>query len=150
MLKAGTALVDMTPPKGLELGGYPHYPRHNTGAHDPLYAACMYLNNGETEIAMVTLDILFFSKKHVAEARRRAEAACGIPAKNIMISCSHTHSGPWASGRLDIESLEAGVEQPKEYVEELIQKIADIITEAKKNSFEAAFASGVTMCGAEE
>lgn len=51
MLKAGTGLVDITPEQGLELAGYPHYPRNNTGAHDPLYAACMYLNNGETEIA---------------------------------------------------------------------------------------------------
>ena len=65
MLKAGVSRADITPPLGLELGGYPHYPRNNTGAHDPLYAACMYLNNGETEIAMVTLDLLFFSKKHV-------------------------------------------------------------------------------------
>ncbi len=150
MLKAGTALVDITPPQGLELGGYPHYPRHNTGAHDPLYAACMYLNNGETEVAMVTLDILFFSKKHVAEVRRRVEAVTGIPGGNVMISCSHTHSGPWASGRLDIESLEAGVEQPKEYVEDLIKNITRIIAEAKKNAFDAAFTSGVTMCGAEQ
>jgi len=43
MLKAGMSRVDITPPQGLELAGYPHYPRNNTGAHDPLYAACMYL-----------------------------------------------------------------------------------------------------------
>ncbi len=149
MLKAGTALVEITPPMGLELAGYPHYPRNNEGAHDPLYAACMYINNGETEIAMVTLDILFFSKKHVTEARRRAEEACGIPAGDIMISCSHTHSGPWAAGRLDIESLEAGKEQPREYVEELISKIVKIICEAKANAFDAEFGSGVAICGAE-
>ena len=106
MLKAGMARVDITPPQGLELAGYPHYPRYNTGAHDPLYAACMYLADGGQEVAMVTLDLLFFSKKHVAEVRRRTAAACGVA--NVMISCSHTHSGPWASGRLDIESLEAG------------------------------------------
>ena len=126
MLKAGTCLIDVTPPQGLELAGYPHYPRYNEGAHDPLYAAAMYLNNGECEIAMVTIDILFFSKKHVAEVRRRVNAACGIPAENIMISCSHTHSGPWAAGRLDIESLEAGLPQPHEYVEELDQDLGSV------------------------
>ncbi len=149
MLKAGMSRVDITPPTGLELAGYPHYPRHNTGFHDPLYAACMYLNNGEQEVAMVTLDLLFFSKKHVATVRRLAQEKCGIDGKNIMISCSHTHSGPWASGRLDIESLEAGKEQPKEYVEELISKIVTSICDAKNNAFDAYFTSGTALCGAE-
>ena len=61
MLKAGMSRVDITPPQGLELAGYPHYPRYNTGAHDPLYAACMYLENDGVEVAMITLDLLFFS-----------------------------------------------------------------------------------------
>lgn len=149
MLKAGVSRADITPPLGLELGGYPHYPRNNTGAHDPLYAACMYLNNGEAEIAMVTLDLLFFSKKHVTEVRRRVKEACGICKKHVMISCSHTHSGPWAAGRLDIESLEAGKEQDADYVEFLIQTITNIIVEAKKNAFPASFGAGTALCGAE-
>lgn len=101
MLKAGMAKADITPEKGLELAGYPHYPRNNTGAHDPLYAACMYLENDGEAVAMVTLDLLFFSKKHTAEVRRRLEAEHILCGDHLMISCSHTHSGPWASGRLD-------------------------------------------------
>ena len=139
MLKAAMKRVDITPPTGLELAGYPHYPRYNTGAHDPLYAACMYLNNGTEEVVMVTLDLLFFSKKHVAKTRHLIETTCGIPGDHVMISCSHTHSGPWASGRLDIESLEAGKEQPHEYVQSLIEKIVGIVTEAKQDAFDAKF-----------
>ena len=149
MLKAGISRIDITPPKGLELAGYPHYPRNNEGAHDPLYATCMYLENENTAVAMVTLDLLFFSKKHVARVRRIVEEKTGMYGKNIMISCSHTHSGPWASGRLDIESLEAGKEQPKEYIESLIRNIVSIILNAKENAFTASFASGTTICGAE-
>ena len=149
MLKVGMTRVDITPPQGLELAGYPHYPRYNTGAHDPLYAACMYLANDQTEVAMVTLDILFFSKKHVKAVRENVEKQYGIPGKNIMISCSHTHSGPWASGMLDIESLEAGKQQPMEYVNDIIGKITKLIGQAKAESFEGYFASGVEVCGAE-
>lgn len=149
MLKAGIKRADITPPQGLELAGYPHYPRNNTGHHDPLYATCMYLNNGDTEVAFVTLDLLFFSKKHVAAARRLANEKCGIDMRHIMISCSHTHSGPWAAGRLDIESLEAGKKQPGDYVKKVISAIADLITEAKKDCFEAYFTSGTEVCGAE-
>lgn len=149
MLKAAMTRVDITPPQGLELGGYPHYPRNNTGAHDPLYATCMYLENHGTEIAMVTLDILFFSKKHVASVREKVTALCGIPGENVMISCSHTHSGPWASGTLDIESLEAGKQQPHEYVQALIGKIVDAIAAAKQDAYPASFGSGIALCGAE-
>ena len=149
MLKAGMTRADITPPLGLELAGYPHYPRNNTGAHDPLYATCMYLNNGEQEVAMVTLDLLFFSKKHVQEVRCRVEESSGIAGDHVMISCSHTHSGPWASGRLDIESLETGKEQPHEYVESLIKSIVAIIKQAKDEAFDATFAYGTSLCGAE-
>ena len=149
MLKANMKRVDITPPKGLELAGYPHYPRYNEGAHDPLYAACMYLENNGQEIAMVTVDLLFFSKQHVAKVRKNVTERCGIKGENIMISCSHTHSGPWASGRLDIESLEAGLPQPMEYVEEIIEKISAMIVDAKQSAFDGYFASGVTVCGAE-
>lgn len=149
MLKANMKRIDITPPKGLELAGYPHYPRYNEGAHDPLYAACMYLENNGQEVAMVTLDLLFFSKQHVKAVRKNVEERCGLKGQNIMISCSHTHSGPWASGRLDIESLEAGLPQPMEYVETLIEQISEMIVSAKKEAFDAYFASGVAVCGAE-
>ena len=149
MLQAGTALADISPKPGEELGGYPHYPRNNTGIHDPLYAACLYIDNGETQIAIVTLDLLFFSKKHVLEIRRRVEDACQIPGRNIMISTSHTHSGPWASGRLDIESLEAGKRQNPEYIGFLKDRIVNMILAAKEGAFEAQIATGVSVCGAE-
>lgn len=149
MLKAYMARADITPPCGLELAGYPHYPRNNEGAHDPLYAACMYLQNGEKTLVTVTLDLLFFSKVHVKTAREKIKALCGIDGDSVMISCSHTHSGPWASGRLDIESLEAGKEQPKEYVESLINTIVALVKECKDNAFDAEFTAGTAMCGAE-
>ncbi|MCI8418595.1 MAG: hypothetical protein HFI33_14060 [Lachnospiraceae bacterium] len=149
MMKAGMARVDISPQKGEELGGYPHYARNNTGVHDPLYGACMYLSDKGQEVALVTLDLLFFSKKHVAKVRERVEASCGIAGSHVMISCSHTHSGPWAAGRLDIESLEAGKEQPQEYVEDLVEKIVGIISQAKQQAFEAEFAAGTAICGAE-
>ena len=148
-MKAGVSIREITPPQGLELAGYPHYPRNNTGAHDPLYAACMYLENAGSPAVMITLDLLFFSKKHAAEVRRRALERCGIPAERVMISCSHTHSGPWAAGRLDIESLEAGKKQPAEYVEFLIATLAEMIAEAKEGAFDAEFCATTGLCGAE-
>ena len=149
MLIVGAASKEITPPLGLELAGYPHYPRNNEGAHDPLCATCLYISNETQQVAIVTLDLLFFSKKHVAAVREIVFKECGIPKENIMISCSHTHSGPWAAGRLDIESLEAGKEQPKEYVAFLIDTISKLIINTKENSFPGYFLSGYAICGAE-
>ena len=149
MLNACMKRIEITPPKDLELAGYPHYPRYNEGAHDPLYAACMYLENDGVEAVMVTLDLLFFSKQHAKAVREKVNSLCKIPKSSIMISCSHTHSAPWAAGRLDIESLEAGKEQPKEYVEELIDKITNLIVDAKNDAYPAYFTSGTAICGQE-
>ncbi|MBQ6702373.1 MAG: neutral/alkaline non-lysosomal ceramidase N-terminal domain-containing protein [Clostridia bacterium] len=149
MLKACMTRCDITPPKGLELVGFPHYERNNTGVHDPLYAACMYLSDNGNEVAMITLDILYISKKHVEKIRKRAEELCGISGQNVMVSCSHTHSGPCAAGRTDPDKLLEGSKQPMEYIGEIIEKIAQLINEAKKNAFDAFFMSGTAVCGAE-
>lgn len=149
MLKACMKRVDISPPKGLCLMGFPHYPRHNTGVHDPLYAACMYLNDGKTEIAMVTLDLLYFSKRYVNEVRSRVNKECGIDGANIMISASHTHSGPMAAGSTDPDALYKGDERPDEYIESIVEKISSLICEAKRDAYDAYFASGAAVCGAE-
>ena len=45
MLKAGIALVDISPDKGVQMAGYPHCPRPNIGIHDPLYCGALHLDN---------------------------------------------------------------------------------------------------------
>ncbi len=149
MLKACMKRVDITPPQGLELGGYPHYPRYNKGAHDPLYATCMYLNNDGYEMVIVTVDLLWISRKHVVKIRKMVEDACGIPGGQIMISATHTHSGPWASGRIDSDDVDAGIKEPVEYGLDIEKKITDVICDAKANAFEASFTVGTAICGAE-
>lgn len=147
---AGVSQIDITPPKGLELGGYPHFPRHNTGAHDPLFATCLYMCVSEYEFVMITLDLLFFSRQHMLKVTQRVEAECGIAGSNIMISCSHTHSGPWASGRLDIEGIMSGVQQDKAYINSLIDKIIYIISKAKCTTFSAEVGYAKYPCGKEQ
>ena len=44
MLRAGTALIDISPEPGAQLAGYPHCPRPNAGVHDPLYAAALFIS----------------------------------------------------------------------------------------------------------
>lgn len=150
ILKAGIDSVDISPSKGLELGGYPHYLRLNTGIHDPLYASCIYLDNGKEKYIIIAMDILFFSKKYVLSVRKKINLQTQIPMENIMISCSHTHSGPWASGRLDLEALEKGLKPDEDYVRELENNLVGIAVSACNNAFEAKIGIEKGYCGKEQ
>lgn len=150
VLKAGTSITDISPKKGIELAGYPHFPRYNTGIHDHLYASCLYLDNGREKMAIITMDILYFSRKYVKSVRRKISQNTSIPEGNILISVSHTHSGPWAAGRLDMEALEKGDDVDKEYVEDLNKKLVDLAARAYSSTFNASVGTGFTICGKEK
>jgi len=91
---AGAAARDITPRKSLFLMGYPNVPRMSTGAHDPLLASALYLSDGKTSLLLIGLDILYISQRSTALCRDAINKATGIPAGNILISATHTHSGP--------------------------------------------------------
>jgi hypothetical protein len=93
-LRVGTASRDISPLKPMFLVGYPHVPRISTGVHDPLLVSAICFDDGETSLLAVALDLLFVSAETVCEWRRAIEQAAGIPASRILISATHTHSGP--------------------------------------------------------
>lgn len=94
MLKAGTAIVDVSPLTPMFLVGYPHVPRISTGIHDPLYASALALDNGTAAVIKVAVDILFFNPPTARDLRRRIAAATGVRDACVFVSCTHTHSGP--------------------------------------------------------
>lgn len=92
VLKAGAAKVDISPPLGeLVVGGFAPFPA--TNIHDKLYAKCLVLDNGETQIAFVICDNLGITREVYDEARERIAKETNFPAKNILMAATHTHSG---------------------------------------------------------
>lgn len=150
MLKAGTSIIDISPEKGIELAGYPHFSRHNTGINDPLFASSIILDNGKEIIALIAMDLLFFSRKYVKEVRQRIQKETSIPGSNIFTSVSHTHSGPWAAGRLDKEALESGLDVDIDYIENLKDKIVKLVIDSYSNMFDASIGLGFIVCGSRE
>lgn len=149
-LRTGTSVVDITPRLGLELAGYPHFPRHNTGVHDPLYASCLFLEDGNTRLAVVGMDILFFSKKHVASVAATLKEEIGLEPSHLMICCSHSHSTPWAAGRLDMDSLLEGVKQDPPLIEELCSKLVHLVVSASRTTFPCEVGFAAQHCGKEK
>mgnify|MGYP000539575540 CR=1 FL=1 len=96
-LRAGAARIDISPPIGVQLFGYPHARRISTGVHDPLWASALVLKSGGAQCALVALDLLFLDPPTARRIRRRVAAALGVQDSAVFISCSHTHSGPVTS-----------------------------------------------------
>jgi neutral ceramidase len=83
---------DITPPMGMERPG--NYTKaYVTWIRDPLKVRAAVFDNGATRAAVVSVDTCTIDSRAVAQARDRIQSRCGIPAENIMIAASHTHSG---------------------------------------------------------
>jgi neutral ceramidase len=94
MLQAGAGMADISPADSQFLFGYPHVERYSIGIHDPLLSCALYLSDGQTSILFVSNDIIFLPKPLAGRARARIETLTGVPAGSILLSASHTHSGP--------------------------------------------------------
>ena len=96
-LLAGAATSNITPELGIEIvGGFVPFPA--THVHDELHARCLVLDDGKTKLALVVCDLLGIHRSVTLEARQLIEKATGIPAGNVMISATHTHSAGNAIG----------------------------------------------------
>ena len=93
-LIAGAATADITPDDSQFLFGYPHVPRYSTGVHDRLLSSALFLSDGQTPLLWVANDVIFISRQTAQRVRDRIEQQTGIPAANMMITATHTHSGP--------------------------------------------------------
>jgi Neutral/alkaline non-lysosomal ceramidase, N-terminal len=100
-LRAGTAKIDISPDKPMFLWGYPHVERISTGVNDPLYASVLFLDNGNDTVITIALDLLYISADDTAEVRRRISAQVDISPESIMLTCTHTHSGPVTVGAIN-------------------------------------------------
>jgi hypothetical protein len=93
-LVAGAAVEDITPHDSQYLFGYPHVDRYSTAVHDRLLSSALYLSDGQTPLLFIANDIIFVGKATAERVRQRIEQATGVPAANILVSATHTHSGP--------------------------------------------------------
>lgn len=92
-LLAGAAKTVITPPVGLDMTGFANRPGPAECIHDDLCAAALCLESN-IRVMLITCDLIGLDDATVAEIRDGIAAQTEIPARNIMIGCSHTHSGP--------------------------------------------------------
>jgi neutral ceramidase len=99
-LRAGAATVDITPQGSVFLYGYPHVRRYSTGVHDALECTALYLRNDVGQALFLANDLIWVTKLLATEIRGRIRASTGVPEEAIMLTATHTHSGPIMSVHL--------------------------------------------------
>jgi len=148
-LTAGIAVIDITPPVGYRMSGY-FRERLSTGTANPLHAKALVLRQGPQNAALVFCDIIGLTPDVSSRARWLAAEKTGIPAENILIAATHSHTGPLYFGALrkhlhDLAIAKHGSDpqEKTDYPSELIYKLVDVITEADKAAKPILLEAGV-------
>ena len=92
-ISAGAARVEITPSTNM-LNWVGHKPYD--GVLDPLFVRALVLSDSTNRVAILCWDLVDTRENIVAQVRAAITKATGIPATNILINASHTHSGPFA------------------------------------------------------
>ena len=133
-LKAGASQIDIGPTDSQFLFGYPHVERYSTGIHDHLWSSALYLSDGHEQVLFIANDIIFVGKQTAAQARQEISARTGIQPENIMVTATHTHSGP---NTVDYISNQADPNVPKAD-QRYVTFMKDCIVQAGIQAFEDA------------
>ena len=140
-LRVGRAQVDITPPKGMPMAGYYHV-RLNEGVHDPLFAKAIVMQVGGVKAAMVSCDLVAIPRERVLQAREIIGRKTGVPGENVIISATHTHTGPEMGLRLTGVSEETS-KLANGYLNHLPSLIADSVAAAEADLTAAKVSAGI-------
>ncbi|MCI0357659.1 MAG: neutral/alkaline non-lysosomal ceramidase N-terminal domain-containing protein [Planctomycetaceae bacterium] len=144
--KVGLARVKVTPDQPVFMAGYASRDRPFASVNDDLYAKALVLADEQgTRAALVTTDLIGLTADIADPIRRRIEEQTGIPATSIILSSSHTHTGPTLS--LDPKPQEnrtlADSERTVAYTKALQDKLVQVVADAAKQLQPARLSWGV-------
>lgn len=131
--KAGVASVVITPEEPIWMAGYAARDRPSEGTLHDLWAKALVLEDKYgNQVVLVTTDLLGFPREMSNSIRDRLALKYGMERSQIILSSSHTHSGPVLMDALfDIYPLdETQIEIIKRYSDNLENKIIELVGQA--------------------
>ncbi|MFB3902380.1 MAG: neutral/alkaline non-lysosomal ceramidase N-terminal domain-containing protein [Acidobacteriota bacterium] len=132
--RAGAAGSNIIPHDSQFLYGYPLVDRYSTGIHDPLLSSALFLTDGVTPAMFISNDLIWLGKESTRRIRDAVCSRIGIAQGQIMITATHTHSGPMT---LDMISNEADKAVPKAD-SAYLRFVEESVVAAAENAFRSA------------
>lgn len=143
--KAGIARADITPEGPVWMGGYASRDHPAEGTMHPLWVKVLALEDAAGRRAvLVTSDLIGFPQNVSAHIRDRLKEELGLARAQVMLTSSHTHSGPLL--REDYYAHPLGErEQAKvvRYVSRLEDRVVAAVAEAFEKLAPAHLSSGM-------
>jgi len=137
-LQAGTAKVDITPKKPVNMAGYGARKGLSTGVHDPLSARIVVFENNDKRLVLVSSDLIGFYGGTAEYMRKAIVNEFQLEPSELFLSAIHTHAGP----SLTIDK-EKGHPNNLEYTERLKVKLIEVIRKALSNMGPVNLGAGV-------
>ena len=137
-LTAGAAKLDITPADLTALNpiGGGTFSR----VHDPIFVRVLVLNDGTTETALISADLI--EAGEMTPVRRRIERELGIPFDHILITATHAHNAP-RIGRVSPGSLaHDGGPESMVYTELVYDAMVEALLQARASAQPARFGLG--------
>jgi len=125
-LTVGAASVVITPKLGTQLQGAGFADLPAQSVRDELEADALFLTDGADPVLLVSCDLGVLTSDYVASVRPGMAEAAGVPDRNVIITCTHTHAGP--------SVLKTNYKKPVEetYLEELRGRLTHLAAQAKE------------------
>jgi neutral ceramidase len=142
-LRVGAAAVLITPEAGTPMAGY-YTARAAEGVHDDLYAKAIVLEQDGVKAALVACDLISMPRGVVERAREQVERETHIPGSHVMISATHSHTGPVLTFGSSRDPAEGdGRDKSRRYTDSLPGLIAQSVKEADGRLAPASASVGV-------
>lgn len=148
--QAGVATVVITPAEPMWMAGYAHRNKPAEGkAHDLHAKALAITDAGGTTLVLLTTDLIGLPRDLAADVTADVMKRTGLKRDQLMLSSSHTHSGPVVRGNLtDMYPLTpAEAAKVNAYSVRLRKDLADVMVKAVESRKPARLRIGEGTAG---
>ena len=93
-MNIGVSEVNITPAVGIELCGYGTRVQPSTAKHHDLYVRGLFLEQSPNKLLWLHADLIGLDQELVRQLGKTAAAELDLEDYQIVMSATHTHSGP--------------------------------------------------------
>jgi hypothetical protein len=131
-MRIGIGRERITPPAGIPFLGHSY--RVSEGIHDDLWAKVMVFEGDGEEAAVVAMDLCWpMPEGDYVKIRDAIQEATGIKGEKVMVSCTHSHSGPEFTPRPEFN---IPIKRQRELIEPWVEELPLRVAEAARKAVE--------------